>query len=268
MKDTNVNRLKNYEELEFKDDFMFGKVMENKALCREVLECLLQYPIGELTDIQSQREFRYTQDGKKIRLDIYTRDENTIYDAEMQNRDHKTLESLELPKRTRYYQSLLDMDHIEKAQSYRWLPNSEIIFICTFDPFEEGLPFYSFKNICHENNKIHLEDGTSKRFFNCTYKGLDINENLRRFYNYVMTGKAEGRLTKRLNREVIKARNNEKWRSEFMKEQVLLMDIREEGIKEGISRERENTLKMKEKLDKAEDYIKELEEKLSAFNKQ
>lgn len=26
---------KNYEELEMKDDFMFGKIMSNKELCRE-----------------------------------------------------------------------------------------------------------------------------------------------------------------------------------------------------------------------------------------
>lgn len=39
MSETRV--MKNYEELEFRDDFMFGKVMENRELCREVLECLL-----------------------------------------------------------------------------------------------------------------------------------------------------------------------------------------------------------------------------------
>ena len=32
---------KSYEELQFTDDFMFGKVMEDKELCRDVLECLL-----------------------------------------------------------------------------------------------------------------------------------------------------------------------------------------------------------------------------------
>ena len=31
---------KNYEELRLSDDFMFGKVMEDSGLCREVLECL------------------------------------------------------------------------------------------------------------------------------------------------------------------------------------------------------------------------------------
>ena len=65
---------RSYEELRFSDDFMFGKVMEDKELCREVLECLLQQPVGELTEVQTQREFRYTSDGKPIRLDVYNED--------------------------------------------------------------------------------------------------------------------------------------------------------------------------------------------------
>ena len=38
---------KPYEELEFKDDFMFGKTMEDPVLCHDVIECLLQRPVGE-----------------------------------------------------------------------------------------------------------------------------------------------------------------------------------------------------------------------------
>ena len=29
---------KEYEELEFRDDFMFGKIMEDKELCRMILK--------------------------------------------------------------------------------------------------------------------------------------------------------------------------------------------------------------------------------------
>lgn len=74
---------KRYEELTIADDFMFGKVMEDKGLCRKVLECLLEKPVGRLEDVQTQREFRYTSEGKPIRLDVYTRDRKRIYDAEM-----------------------------------------------------------------------------------------------------------------------------------------------------------------------------------------
>lgn len=51
---------KRYEELSIEDDFMFGKVMEDKELCRDVLQCLLEEPVEELEEVQTQREFRYT----------------------------------------------------------------------------------------------------------------------------------------------------------------------------------------------------------------
>ena len=72
---------KRYEELTIADDFMFGKVMEDKELCRKVLECLLEKPVGRLEDVQTQREFRYTSEGKPIRLDVYTRDRKRIYES-------------------------------------------------------------------------------------------------------------------------------------------------------------------------------------------
>ena len=92
---------KRYEELSIEDDFMFGKVMEDKELCRDMLQCLLEEPVEELEEVQTQREFRYTSKGKPIRLDVYTRDQNHIYDAEMQNLNHQAAEKLELPRRIR-----------------------------------------------------------------------------------------------------------------------------------------------------------------------
>ena len=103
---------KRYEELSIEDDFMFGKVMEDKELCRDVLQCLLEEPVGELEDVRTQREFRYTSKGKPIRLDMYTRDQKRIYDAEMQRLNHQTPENLELPRRSRFYQSTMDTDHL------------------------------------------------------------------------------------------------------------------------------------------------------------
>ena len=51
--------MKRYEELEFRDDFMFGKVMEDSQLCHDVLECLMRRPVGKLTKLETQKEIRY-----------------------------------------------------------------------------------------------------------------------------------------------------------------------------------------------------------------
>ena len=112
-------RKKNYEELELKDDFMFGKVMQNEELCRRTLETLLEMPIRGISSLERQKGIELLGDRKGIRLDIYVRDaDKTVYDAEMQQR-HKKEDEEGLPKRTRYYQGLIDLDILESIRSCR-----------------------------------------------------------------------------------------------------------------------------------------------------
>ena len=67
-----------------------------------------------------------TYDGKGIRFDVYTEDEkNTVYDIEMQTTSQK-----DLPKRSRYYQGMVDLNLIERGAKFKQLKNSYIIFIC------------------------------------------------------------------------------------------------------------------------------------------
>ena len=226
---------KRYEELTIADDFMFGKVMEDKQLCREVLECLLEQPVGELEDVQTERQFRYTTDGKPIRLDVYTRDRNHVYDAEMQNLNHQAVEKLELPRRSRFYQAAMDMDHLDKGKSYRELPEGKVLFICTFDPFGMGYVKYSFQNRCEENQELCLRDGTEKIFYNCVSSAEEVPEHLKELYDYIRTGRAESALTRKIEEAVGRARRNEEWRSEYMKELLHDDDVREEGRAAGLS---------------------------------
>lgn len=225
---------KSYEELTIADDFMFGKVMEDKELCRAVLECLLNQPVGELEEIQAEREFRYITDGKPVRLDVYTRDQKSVYDAEMQNLNHQKTENLELPKRSRFYQSSMDTDHLRKGKSYRELPEGKVLFICTFDPFGKGYAKYSFRNICIEDKNLYLNDGTEKIFYNSTSRSEDISENLRLLYQYITTGQIGNNLTEKIEKAVVRAKKNEAWRAEYMKELLHDDDVRQEGKQEGI----------------------------------
>ena len=233
-KETEV-KIKTYEELCYSDDFMFGKTMEDPELCREVIERLLQKPVGELKSTQGQKEFRFTVDGKPIKLDIFSQDDRgTVYDAEMQNLNHRSLDSLHLARRTRFYQSSIDVDYLNRSEAFWKLPESHIMFICTFDPFGKGLGQYTFREKCDEDLTIALEDGTEKHFYNCTYEGGDLPEELKVFYEYVRTGKAGDALTGKLASAVDKAKRNNEWRSAYMKERALIMEYKEEGRTEGL----------------------------------
>ena len=139
---------KNYSELSFTDDFMFCKVLvSHPNLCKELLELLLGIEIRKIEMAESQKTIEMTYDGKGIRFDVYTEDEkNTVYDIEMQTTSQK-----DLPKRSRYYQGMVDLNLIERGAKFKQLKNSYIIFICLDDPFGYNLPIYTFRNYCQQN---------------------------------------------------------------------------------------------------------------------
>ena len=76
---------KSYEELELSDDFMFAKVMQNKMLCKELLELIMGFPIADIVYLEEQKTLDVAANAKSVRMDVYAADENhTIYDIEMQ----------------------------------------------------------------------------------------------------------------------------------------------------------------------------------------
>ena len=259
---------KNYEELPFTEDFMFGKVMSGKGLCRDVLELLLQKPVGELSDPVSQWAYRYTSEGKPVRLDIYTKDDEAVYDAEMQNLNRQKPENLMIPKRTRFYQSSIDMDFLSKGDSYRKLPEVNILMICTFDPFGRNEAVYEIESACRKNHDMVFDDGIVRYFFNAAYTGDDIPEKLKNFYTYLQTGRPTDDLTDRIENAVRQARKNEVWKGEYMKERLHDEDIREEGRAEGIEvgrlQERANTERAQAKIAELEQQLAELKALLKA----
>ena len=137
-----INQKDLWENLTLSNDFMFSKVMRDKEICRETLEILLDKKIGEITYIDNQKTIDINYDAKSVRLDVYVEDENRIYNIEMQ-----VINKKDLAKRSRYYQSMIDLNAIEKGEIYRDLKESIVIFICKFDPFGKGLSKYTFENI-------------------------------------------------------------------------------------------------------------------------
>ena len=67
-------KAKEYDKLELKDDFMFGKVMQNENICKEFLEHLLGIKIESITYPERQKTLKITYDGKGVRLDLYVQD--------------------------------------------------------------------------------------------------------------------------------------------------------------------------------------------------
>ncbi len=221
--------MKKYEELDITDPFIFAKVMSEKELCKPLLENILNIKIRDIVYVDYEETIQMTAKSKGIRLDIYVEDDNnTVFNLEMQTTTYK-----ELPKRSRYYQGIIDLNMIEKGESYDILKESYVIFICTFDFFEKGRSVYEFENVCLEDSEIKLNDGTHKIFLNTKGDKSDINKELKSLLEYFDGSEPESELTRKIDRKVIAARKNERWRREYMSLQMEMNLKYREGLKAG-----------------------------------
>ena len=202
-----------WKELDISNDFIFGKVMQDPALCMELIQRIFpDLVIDHIEYPELQKSIRPDADAKSVRLDVYICDgSGSVYDIEMQVANTK-----ELPKRTRYYQSLIDLQLIDKGQTYKQLNQSFIIFICPFDPFGEARHIYTFRNFCEEDKRISLNDGTAKIFLNTDSELDDVSKELRAFLDYVAGKDSEDSFIKKLQAAVKEAKKNREWRHEFM----------------------------------------------------
>ncbi len=208
-----------YSELELTNSFIFSKVMTEERLCKKLLEIILGIKIRKIDYLEAEKQLEFAPDAKGVRLDVYVDDKHgTVYDIEMQAIDTK-----ELPKRSRYYQSMIDMTVLERGAEYSKLKKSYVIFICMSDVFNKGRYVYTFRNICVEDSSIELGDEATKIFLNPFGKG-EISEELTEFFGYLRDHKPTGEFTQALNESVVKARTSAEWRKEYM---TVEMEIRQ-----------------------------------------
>ncbi len=238
--DRYLNQLKNqmdffpaWEDLNICNDFLFGKIMQDAELCKELLQRILpDLEIDHIEYPELQKAIKPDADAKSVRLDVYVRDDkNSVYDIEMQ-----VVDTGELPKRTRFYQSMLDLQLLDKGQTYKQLKPSYIIFICPFDTFGAGRHIYTFQNLCREDHQIVLGDETTKIFLNADSSMEDVSRELRAFLDYVAGKKPEDDFVKRLEEAVREAKKNREWRHEYMTLLMRDQENIEKGIQKGIEK--------------------------------
>ena len=201
-----------WENLTFANNFLFCKIMESEPeLCKQVLELLLEIKIDHLEYPVAERTFQENIDSKSVRFDVYTQDDNRIFDLEIQTTNKRNL-----PKRARYYQSIIDVENLYKGLNYTKLKDSYVIFLCLKDTFNKGLPVYFFENICRQNKNIRLNDRTFKVFFNASSCDKLLNEEQKNFFKFLKGQTANDDLTKKLEEKVLFAKKNSTWRHQFM----------------------------------------------------
>lgn len=200
------------EERSIKDNFVFGAVMQNPRKCKALLECILGIKIRKIKYPELEKTIDKAIGSKSVRLDVYVEDEfDTIYNIEIQATNRKNL-----PKRSRYYQGIIDINIIDKGDDYKKLKKSYVIFICDYDEFGKGRHIYTFENMCLEEPGLRLGDDTVKIILNTKGTMDDVGEDVKELLHYIAGQEPKSELTRSLDAEVSRVKSSRKWRRKFM----------------------------------------------------
>ena len=246
--------VKTIEELTFTDDGMFQAVLHEPDVCAELIERLLHIKVGKIEYPELEKQIAPYYTTKGVRLDVYLKDVDKIIDIEIQNYPER-----DIGNRTRYYQSMIDMDSLMKNEDYSELKESYILFICKHDPFKDedekpyGLPCYIFKSICVQKSEVNLHDNSLKVIYNASAYEKEKDEKIKNFLRFIHTNKpGNDDFSNRLSELVEKTKENEKFRSTFLAmnlhDRDLIWNTRKEALAEGSQQKAvetaENFLKM------------------------
>lgn len=231
------------EDMTFADDFIFAKVMSNADIARDFLESLFCKQIESIKLSQAQSEHKLGFNSHGARFDVEFIGDDEVYDIEMQQRSDNGSENVKsLINRTRYYQAVLDAEHLKPGQEYKKLPNTYIIFICRFDPFGYGLAQYTQHTTISELGEKVIE-GTCAIYLNTTYTTENVSEEIANLLQYVENpSMGFGPLVDKLDNEVAGTKLNPRVRSELMSLYEMLEKERREGRQAGRQEEREECI--------------------------
>ena len=213
------------KQTSFTDDYIFYSVMEDPDNCREFLERVLNIKVAELKYVTGQKSIRNRKLARGIRLDVYVRDmDGNSYDIEMQTTTEKNI-----AKRIRYYHSEMDGYQIRKGESYDKLKKNIVIFVCTYDPFDDNKSVYTFKKTCVENTNLALEDETISIILNSEGSREGITNELSNVLDYIKTGESKDDYTMRLLEKVRQLNDDWDWRDRQMTLRMKLKEQYEAG---------------------------------------
>lgn len=224
-----------FRDLNLNNWFLFAAVLEDPEACRLVLEIILGRKISKV-NVRTEHNILLSSDARCIRLDVHATDEfNMNYNLEAQNTEH----GLDVAKRSRYYQAEMDVAALKPGEPFENLPDSFVIFICTFDPFGRGRYCYTFREVCDEDGQP-LGDGTVKIFLSTMGQNAgEVPEELVHFLGYFVESTDRYVATvsedsiRTLHEKVTTLKKSREWEAGYMKFEELMNRQKSESFVEG-----------------------------------
>ena len=236
-KQENSRPFRHLKDLNLMDDFLFDVTTMNLEACKIIIELSLGIRLKSLKWKEGQKEIRNLPGKRGIRMDFSAEDEEgNLFDVEMQKKNVGNL-----PKRTRFYQALLDAPLLKSGEkSFDNLKPLYIVLICGFDLYGYNKYCYTFENYCREVPGLNLGAGCQKIILNTRGENdEEVDRTLIDFLHYIEDSKEESlpqncdaRL-KDLHKMVQHIKSSEEMEVTYMKSEERERLIREEGRVEG-----------------------------------
>ena len=182
-----------FDKLTLADDFVFKMVLENEEICKKLIEMVLGKKVVRIVSLETEKTLSEGFFSHSVRFDVYVEGSDEVIDFEIQCSPTKGI-----AERAREYQANIDVEQLSKGKPYSSLKESWIVFFCTFDPFEQGLPVYTVRQTYEEAHEAKYNDGTHKVFYNASAWDKCEDEQMRAFLKLLMGLEAETDYTRQI----------------------------------------------------------------------
>ena len=243
---------KTLQELNLTDDFLFDVTTEELENCKAIIELTTGLRLKSLKWKSGQKVIHNLPGKRGVRLDFIAESEDgRIFDVEMQNRNEGNI-----PKRTRFYQALIDAPILKSGErGFDKMNPLYIIIICNYDPYGKKKYCYTFDNQCKEVPGLRLGDEVTKLLLSTKGENEEeVPKELVDFLHYVTESNENGlpdecdERLKRLHESIREIKASADMEVEYMKMEERERIIRDEGKQLGIM-----TGKMEDILELLED---------------
>ena len=228
---------KTLQELNLTDDFLFDVATEELEKCKAIIELTTGLRLKSLKWKSGQKVIHNLPGKRGVRLDFIAESEDgRIFDVEMQNRNEGNI-----PKRTRFYQALIDAPILKSGErGFDKMNPLYIIIICNYDPYGKKKYCYTFDNQCKEVPGLRLGDEVTKLLLSTKGENeKEVPKELVDFLHYVTESNENGlpdecdERLKRLHESIREIKASADMEVEYMKMEERERIIRDEGVEFG-----------------------------------
>lgn len=187
-------RIRESREFNLLSDVFLSVALDDVPACQHIIRILTG--IGDLMVKQVRTQYVIAKiNSRTVRLDVLAEDsEGKLYQIEIQRQD-----TVDHPRRVRYYGALVDSEFLAKGREYYELPDRMQFYISETDIWKEGKTVYPVTKRLGEDGPLY-DDGEHIVYVNAE---IDDGSRIAKMMKYFKTAdpndNSEGDLSKRVH---------------------------------------------------------------------